>query len=275
MSCLYNRMVKPKDEVSMSPAEILKSMKIGFMEGPAGYREDLPTLLMVHGAGGRTQMWQSQVRLLGKEINTLAVDLPGHGETPGPGMDTIVSYAAWIQEMLLSTDMKRPFLMGHSMGGAIVQDAALLCPELLSGIILAATGPRLPVAPQFLEGLRNQFEKTIETIVRYAYAPGADPALVGQGAQLMKEPGSSVVHDDFLACDRFNRENDISRINLPCLVICGEEDKLSPPSLSQGLKKAIPGAEIVLVPSAGHMVMIENHKAFNRAVFDFVLSLSW
>ena len=258
----------------MSPAEILKSMKVGFMEGPNGYREGLPTLLMIHGAGGRAQMWQSQVRQLGEEINTVAIDLPGHGNTRGPGMDTIASYAAWIHEILVHLDMKPLFLMGHSMGGAVVQEAALLYPELLSGIILAATGPRLPVAPPFLEGLRNQFEGTVETIIKYAYSPGADPVLVGQGAQLMKEAGPSIVHNDFLACDQFDRKNDISQINLPCLIICGKEDKLTPSSLTEALKKAIPGARFTLVPSAGHMVMIENVKAFNQAVHNFVLTSS-
>jgi pimeloyl-ACP methyl ester carboxylesterase len=256
----------------MSPAEIMRRLKIGVMEGPAGYREGAPGLLMIHGAGGRAQMWQAQIRPLGKEINTLAIDLPGHGETPGPGRDTIASYAAWIRDSLLHMDMKPLFLMGHSMGGAIVQEAALLFPELLSGIILASTGPRLPVAPQILEGLRNRFEETVEIIIRYAYAPGADPVLTGQGAQLMKEAGPSVVHDDFLACDRFDRKNELSRIGLPCLIMCGEQDKLAPPSFSQELKKAIPGARSVLVPSAGHMVMIENYRLFNKAVHDFVMA---
>jgi len=169
-------------------------------------------------------------------------------------------------------DINPVFLMGHSMGGAIVQEVALRYPETLSGIILAATGPRLPVAPPLLQGLREQFEGTVETIMKFAYAPDADPVLLGQGAQLMKEAGSSIVHDDFLACDRFDRKNDISRISLSCLIVCGEQDKLTPPSLSESLKKAIPGATVVLVPSAGHMVMIENFKVFNQAVRDFILA---
>ncbi len=256
----------------MPPAEILKSMKVGFMEGPGGYRQGLPTLIMIHGAGGRAQMWQGQMRPLGEEINTLAIDLPGHGNTNRSGMDMIASYAAWLHEILLRLDIDSLFLMGHSMGGAIVQEVALGYPETLSGIILAATGPRLPVAPPFLQGLREQFEGTVETIIKYAYAPDADPVLIGQGAQLMKEAGSTIVHDDFLACDRFDRRNDLSKIQVPCLIICGEQDKLTPPSLSEGLEKAIPGAKLVLVPSAGHMVMIENFKVFNQAVRDFVLA---
>jgi 3-oxoadipate enol-lactonase len=259
-------------EVSMSPAEILKSMKIGFMEGPGGYREAVPTLVMIHGAGGRSRIWQNQLRFLKGEINTLAVDLPGHGETPGPGKDTIDDYTNWLEDLLTRLELKAPFLMGHSLGGAIVQEAALRFPEQLGGMVLAATGPHLPVAPPFLEGMKNRFEGIVDTIIEYAYAPGADPVLIREGARLMKESGATVVHDDFLACDRFDRRKEISSVQMPCLIICGEEDKLTPPALSKGLNHSISGSRLVLLPSAGHMVMIEAFRAFNQALQEFVLA---
>jgi len=264
--------VPSSDGEFMSLAEILKSMKVGFMEGPSGYREGLPTLLMIHGAGGRSRIWQNQLRVLESEINMLAIDLPGHGETPGPGKDSIDDYTGWLEGLLARLDLKAPFLMGHSLGGAIVQKAALQFPERLGGIILAATGPHLPVAPSFLEDMKTRFEGTVDNIIKYAYAPDADPILLREGAGLMKQSGATVVHDDFLACDRFDRRKDISNVRLPCLIICGEEDRLTPPALSEGLNRSIAGSRLVLVPSAGHMVMIENFRAFNQAVREFVLA---
>jgi pimeloyl-ACP methyl ester carboxylesterase len=262
------------NEEFMSPAEILKSMKVGFMEGPNGYREGLPTLLMIHGAGGRSRIWQNQLRVLGNEINTLAIDLPGHGETPGPGRDAIDAYTGWLETLLARLASRAPFLMGHSLGGAVVQEAALQFPEHIGGIVLAATGPHLPVAPPLLEGMKNRFEEIVDTVIKYAYAPDADPILIREGARLMKESGATVVHDDFLACDRFDRRRDVSGIHLPCLIICGEEDKLTPPALSKGLNRSIGGSRLVLLPSAGHMVMIENFRGFNQAVQEFVLANS-
>lgn len=249
----------------------LRERDIGFLAGREGFREDLPTLLMVHGAGGHSQVWQNQTTLLDKAFNTLAIDLPGHGKTPGPGLGTIEGYAGWLEAILAGTEGEPPFLMGHSMGGAVVQEAALTYPELMGGIVLAATGPHLPVAPNLLEGFRDRFEGTVDAVIRYAYAPDADPNLIRQGAELMKEAGSVVVHEDFLACDRFDRRKDIHRIHLPCLIICGEEDKLTPPALSRSLNEAISGSELVLLPSAGHMVMLESFKNFNRTVTHFVL----
>jgi len=160
--------------------------------------------------------------------------------------------------------------MGHSMGGAIVQEAAFRSPVLMKGIILAATGPRLGVAPALLDGLLNNFDNIIDAIMAYAYAPGVNQRLVTEGAGLMREAGAAVVHGDFTACNQFDMRDRIVQITLPALILCGEKDQLTPPSLSLKLKTAIDGSRCDIIPSAGHMVMIETPGAFNRSVLDFI-----
>jgi pimeloyl-ACP methyl ester carboxylesterase len=80
------------------------------------------------------------------------------------------------------------------------------------------------------------------------------------------------LHDDFLACDRFDRAKSLKEIDLPCLVVCADKDVLAPPRLSKTLHDSIKGSQLKILPSAGHMVMIENHKAFNQCILDFVLA---
>jgi len=107
--------------------------------------------------------------------------------------------------------------------------------------------------------------------MNYAYAPGVDPRFVIEGAALMRATGSEVVHGDFMACNQFDMRDRIEKINLPTLILCGEKDLLTPPSLSEKLKKSIEKSHFHIVPSAGHMVMIENHAAFNKSVLDFIV----
>ena len=254
--------------------QTLKRMGIGFKAGSGDFKEDRPTLVMIHGAGGHSQVWQPQTHLLSDSLNTLALDLPRYGESSGEAEYDLDRYAEWLIECLSAVFREPPFLMGHSMGGAIAQKAALLKPDSMRGIILVGTGPRLQVAPAFLEGLRQNFESTVDTLIGFAYASGADSLLIEEGAKLMKEAGSNVVYGDFSACNRFDVRKEVGKIKIPCLILCGDEDKLTPPALSKKLNDVIEGSRLEIVPAAGHMVMIENHQAFNDHVLDFILNMS-
>ena len=248
----------------------LEDSKIGYLMGDEGLKEGRPTLVMVHGAGGRAQIWQNQILLLDKTINVLALDLPGHGNTEGNGRSHISEYAQWLVDMMKKMFDHPIFLMGHSMGGAIVQEVAVTSPRRLEGIILVGTGARLKVAPMFLDGLLDNFEQTLEAIMGFAYAPGTDRSIIEQGKEIMISTGSNVVHNDFLACDRFDSRQVLAQIHLPCLVLCGGKDKLTPLKLCEALKESIEGSILKIIPDAGHMVMIERYVEMNEAVQDFV-----
>jgi pimeloyl-ACP methyl ester carboxylesterase len=256
----------------------LKEMGIGFRPDGEDASADRPTLVMIHGAGGSSEIWQNQIRVskapsarLSRSVNPLALDLPGHGESPGEGRSDIDDYATWLLKVLRTVFDEPPFLMGHSMGGAIVQKVALSDPGLMKGIILVGTGPRLQVAPMFIEGLQKDFDTIIDSLMGYAYAADADTRLIHEGIKLMKASGRQVVCQDFSACDQFDVRGQVGDINRPCLILCGSEDKLTPPSLSRKLHESIRGSRMEVIPDAGHMVMIEKHQVFNDRVLDFVL----
>jgi pimeloyl-ACP methyl ester carboxylesterase len=260
--------------------QTLKDLGIGFRAGSEDFAADRPTLVMIHGAGASSQIWQNQTRVskapsarLSKSVNSLALDLPGHGESLGEAQSDIDAYAAWLSEVLMAVFDEPPFLMGHSMGGAIVQKVALSDPDLMKAIILVGTGPRLQVAPTFLQGLQKDFDTIIDSIMGFAYADGSDTRLVNEGIKLMKAAGGDVVYGDFFACDRFDVRDQIENINLPCLILCGNEDKLTPPSLSRKLHESIRGSRMEIIPDAGHMVMVEAYQAFNGRVLDFILPM--
>lgn len=258
----------------------LRDMGIGFRPDSVAVAADRPTLVMIHGAGGCSQIWENQTRVsktpsarLGNSVNSLALDLPGHGDSRGEAKADIDAYAAWLGDVLRAVCDEPLFLMGHSMGGAIVQKVALSDPDLIQGIILVATGPRLQVAPMFLEGLQTRFDTILDSIMGFAYAANADTRLIREGVKLMKEAGRDVVYGDFCACDRFDMRDRIGDINLPCLILCGSEDKLTPPSLCRKLHESIRGSRMEIIPDAGHMVMIEQYQAVNDHVLDFILSI--
>jgi len=83
------------------------------------------------------------------------------------------------------------------------------------------------------------------------------------------------LHGDFLACNAFNIAETVSEIRVPTLVICGQDDKLTPLRYSQFLADQIPAARLEAIPDAGHMVMLEQPQAVAGALIDFLAGISF
>jgi pimeloyl-ACP methyl ester carboxylesterase len=247
----------------------LRGEQAGLVKGRGGYDPARPSLLMVHGSGGCGAGFLPQLSGLGEHVNVVAIDLPGHGGTPGPGLESIDAYAAWLGDFLEAGPV-RPVLLGHSLGGAVVMTLALTRPHLMRGLILAGTGSRLRVLPAILEGVLADFAPTARLVVQTAYAPGADPRLVEQGVHIMQQVEPRVLWGDFTACDRFDIGERLKEITHPTLVLVGENDRLTPPKYSQRLAEAIAGSRLVVLPGAGHMAHVERHREFNQAVLEFM-----
>ena len=170
--------------------------------------------------------------------------------------------------------LQKVFLVGHSMGGAIVQTLALNYPEVVKGIVLAGTGARLKVLSMILDGIKNNFEETVRKINQFAYSRKAPPDLIEKGVFGMRQCRTEVLYGDFLACDRFDFIDEIEKIVRPTLILCGEDDQLTPVKYSQFLLSRIKGSKLEILPNAGHMVMMESPQAFNEKIREFIMSKS-
>lgn len=222
-------------------------------------------VLFVHGAGGTHRIWGHQVRDLAGG-DTYALDLPAHGRSSGDRRDTITGYADVALSFLDALDLERVILVGHSMGGAITQWAALHAPERLAGIGLVGTGARLRVLPAIFDGLETDFQATVDLIVDYSFAPQADPSLADAGRQEWLAHPPETIRDDFLACDRFDVMDRIDEIELPVAVVVGAEDQLTPVKYARHLADNLPDAELTIVKETGHMVMLEQPAAVTGAI---------
>ena len=102
-------------------------------------------ILFIHGSGWNTHMWYSQRDYLKSSMEVMLVDLPGHGESPGDGCDSVEEYRDAVYEMIRELDIERCYIAGHSLGGAIALSLSLAYPDIIKGIILIGTGARLRV----------------------------------------------------------------------------------------------------------------------------------
>lgn len=229
-----------------------------------------PPLVLIHGAGGTRLHWPPTLRRW-PGADVYALDLPGHGDAPGPGRSTILGYRQAIEDWMAARALPPAVVMGHSMGGALALALALDAPQRVAGIVLVGTGARLRVHPLLLEATAAGEVPTeaLTTLVSWWYSPSASPRLSVLASRVLAATNASVLHGDFQACDGFDVMERLGTIDRPALVVVGEDDRMTPVKYARFLAENLPDARLEVIPGAGHMVMLEQPAAVERVLSDW------
>jgi pimeloyl-ACP methyl ester carboxylesterase len=248
--------------------------EIGCWINPDKFGNYEKSLIFIHGSGSDHTGWVQQYSQLHKQFNIVAVDLPGHGASTGSGENTVENYCLWIKKILDNLKPPKPILIGHSLGAAITLRFALNYPQDIVGIVPVGGGIKMPVNPDLLAGLKTNPALAIELISKFSLAKENRPKLFEPLKNSLAKANLDVLYGDLSACAKLDLREDINKINLPTLVICGEQDKMTPADLSRQIASAITGAQLRLIAGAGHMVMLEKPEDFNAAISKFASSLT-
>jgi len=224
-------------------------------EGGGPFR---PPVVLIHGEGGDQLSWPSELRRL-PGYRSFTLDLPGHGKSEGPGMQSIPAYARSVVGFLSAAGLSRAVLVGQGMGGAIALTMACDFPETVAGSVLVATGARLPVASTLLENAANPstFPLALQAWQAALCGPNTPPRIKETISKRLSVIRPTLLHGDLLACDGFDLSDRLGSIRSPALVICGTEDKLTPLRYSENLASSVPGAALQTIDDAGHLVALE------------------
>ena len=252
------------------PIVNISRKQISYWIGRRDLLEGREVVLFIHGAGGGEYTWNYQKGFFEKQFNPIIIELPGHGKSGGDGEQEIGKYAEHVHAFLKVMGLSKVTLVGHSMGGAIVQTLALTHPEVINKIVLVGTGAKLRVFPMILDGIKNNFKETVRKITQFAYSRKVSSDLIERAISDLMQCRPEVLYGDFLACDRFDIMNEVEKIDLPTLVLCGDEDELTPVKYSQFLHRQIKHSKIEILSNAGHMVMMESPQAFNEKIGEFI-----
>jgi pimeloyl-ACP methyl ester carboxylesterase len=226
----------------------------------------LPAVVFLHGAGCDHTVWALQTRWFawhGRSV--LAVDLPGHGRSEGPALESIDALADWVFALLDAAGVASAALAGHSMGALVALEAAARRPERVRALALLGCAAEMPVSDALLKPALAGEHLAYELITawglgRRAQIGGAEAPgkwMAGGTLRLLERGAKGVVGIDLRACDRYKGSAAaVQKIKVPAVLILGGADRMSPPKAAAPLA-AIPGAKTILIEQAGHMMMIE------------------
>jgi len=251
----------------------ISGAKIACWASSQNFADGKKALFFIHGSGGDHRIWIKQYTRLKDEFNIAAIDLPGHGQSHGRGEQDVSQYVEWVRKFIAALALEKPVLIGHSLGAAISLVFAIKYGEMLSAIVPVGGGARMPVNAMILEGLKTDPDSVIALAAKFSVTKENRERLLRTVIEGLSRANPDILYGDLLACDRLDIGNEVASIGKPALVMCGADDKMTPPALSQFLRDNIPSAQLSLIENAGHMVMLENADAFNGALKSFALSL--
>ena len=271
------------------PKVVIKNHKISFSFNGVFGDIGSPKIILIHGAGGQEIDWpmawrssNNQNRSMGltpsnqgvtklfnaglENYSIYAVDLPGHGKSEGAIKSNIDEYSNFIIDFLDAMDIEHACLVGHSMGAAIALNASLSHHWRICSIVSIGGASKMIVNDAILEGLKNTFEPTVDSIVKYSWHKKtgaiADSQLMAvyfreKAKQRIIDAGSKTVYGDFLACSRFDLSQRLQEITIPVLVIASDGDRMVPLDVSWEMAKDIKGSYFVSLKNCGHFQHIE------------------
>jgi pimeloyl-ACP methyl ester carboxylesterase len=218
-------------------------------------------LLFLHGAGGRGLVWQHQALAFPRARTP---DLPGRaGGTP----DGVEAYLDALRRAFPGGPW---ILAGHSLGSAIALLWALEHRAEVRGLVLIGAGARMRVNPIWLERIARRDTAAIEEFGSWWFGPAAGAHLREKSLALLRATPPDVLLADLRAADRFDVRARLGGLSAPALIMCGADDRLTPPKVSQYLHEHLAGSSLEIVPDAGHMVMLEQPRAVNEAIRRFL-----
>lgn len=243
-------------------------------------------LVWLHAFPLSSELWRPQLNGLTDEFRIIAPDLPGFGNSPDFESDPSVEHMAnAVMALLTQLGIKEKIILGGlSMGGYTALAFARLFPESLRALILCDTRAEADNA----EGKANR-DKMIATAQNEGAAPIVEqmlPKLLGETSQeerdgvvqtvrtLASQQSATAIANALRALrDRPDSLDLLPQITVPTLVIVGDEDTITPPSMSQTLAAKIPNSRLETIAQAGHLSNIEQPEIFNRIVRDFCKTL--
>jgi 3-oxoadipate enol-lactonase len=254
-----------------------QEFRLGYDEAGSG-----PVLLLVHGFPFDRTIWSEQLSGLSDIRRVVAVDLRGRGKSPSGDGWTVDDLADDVARTVGSLGVDTVDLAGLSMGGYVVFALLRRHKDRVRSLLLINTKAEAD-SPEAKEGRENtaataREKGTIalwETLGPKLFAPSVSEQVKAKVRRMFESiPGETSAADALAMRGRPDSTPDLATIDVPTLVVHGEQDALMPAASAKDMAAQIPGARFVPIPNAGHLSPMENPEATNEAIREILESVN-
>ena len=236
-------------------------------------------LVLVHGFLGSSRMWGPQIDFFKDYFRVITPDLPGYGKSNRTtSHNSIQSMANLLLDCLEEKKIDKFYLLGHSMGGMIVQEMAKKGGDKISKLVCYSTGPRGEMPGRFetidqsRENLKKKgLEVTVKNIAMTWFVKGEDAKYFNICIEAGKQASMETADNALVAFKNWNGVDTLKNIKNDTLIIWGDQDKSYNLEQVQTLEKNITNSKLVIIKNCAHNVHLERPEHFNNTVRDFLI----
>ena len=231
------------------------------------YGDGMPALIFVHGWSCDRSYWKNQAGTFSKNFKVVTIDLGGHGESGfGRKSWTMEAFGSDVAAVIKKLALKRVILVGHSMGGDVIAEAARQLQGIVIGLIMVDTykkvGPgRTPEQVQaFVSKLRTDFKDSTSALVRSMFVARSDSSLVNWVAADMSSAPPDIALDALEHAFSYSRQmpHTLEQIKLPVIALNSDNSPTDVESMEHY------GVQVMIMNGVGHFMMMEDPDRFNR-----------
>lgn len=246
---------------------------------------DATPLVFLHGIGGAARAFRGQLAHFSDRFHAIAWDMPGYGGSQPLAKVSISSLAAALKDFLHDVGASKPIIVGHSIGGMIVQQLLADHPAIARAVVLAQTSPAFGKADG--DWQKSFIEARLGPLDRGATLPQLAPSLVKElvgdapdaaGMDVARECMAAVPEASYrammLALMGFDLRAALKNIAVPTLVLSGSKDNNAPAPMMAKTASFIPGARYVELAGVGHLANLERPGEFDAALDGFLKAIS-
>lgn len=240
------------------------------------------TIVFIHGFPFNHEMWRAQIELLKGHYRVIAYDVRGHGQSAvGDGQYMVEFFVDDLISLLDHLKVERAILCGLSMGGYITLRAVERSPERFQAMVLCDTSSEADTNEAKLrraatvQAVKRDGVKTFaETFVKSVFASETfdkKPDVVQFIKRIIESTSPTAISGTLLAlAARSETTSSLPKMKIPALIMVGEQDKLTPPSISEMMHGKLPTSELHVIPKAAHLSNLENPDEFDRHLLRFL-----
>jgi pimeloyl-ACP methyl ester carboxylesterase len=239
-----------------------------------------PVLVFVHGYLGGSLQWSAQVEAFSEHFTIITPNLPGYGlNNKLDSPDTIGGYADYVLDEISRQGFDKFHLLGHSMGGMIVQEMIARAPERVNKLVLYGTGP-IGVMPGRFESIDESKQRLISEGVESSarrisakwFVGGAESSVYSGCADIAVLASSQAAIAGLSAMQAWSGKAALAKITVSTLILWGDQDKSYLWAQPEALWRNIPNASLSVVAGCSHAVHLEKPELFNAILLDFLMT---